>query len=99
MPTLIAVLFTQALVTIAEDVKRAEAFARLSHTEPPTAKHMLFYIPKVWWENVYTQRNSGGDNSWTLALSSLAAGLGLLVVSSFSSSLLIARDVTHSNSV
>jgi hypothetical protein len=99
MPTLIAVLFTQALVMIAEDVKRTEAFARLSQTEPPTAKHTLFYIPKVWWKNVYPQRNSGGDKSWTLALSSLAAGLSLLFVSSFSSSLLIARDVPHSNPV
>jgi hypothetical protein len=98
-PTLIAVLFTQALVMIAEDVKRTEAYARLSQTEPPTAKHTLFYIPKVWWKNVYPQRNSGGDKSWTLALSSLAAGLSLLVVSSFSSSLLIARDVPHSNPV
>jgi hypothetical protein len=99
MPTLIAVLFTQALVMIAEDVKRTEAFARLSQTEPPTAKHTLFYIPKVWWKNIYPQRNSRGDKSWTLALSSLAAGLSLLVVSSFSSSLLIARDVLHSNPV
>jgi uncharacterized membrane protein len=38
MPTLIAVLFTQALVMIVEDVKRTEAFARLSQIEPPTAK-------------------------------------------------------------
>jgi hypothetical protein len=99
MPTLIAVLFTQALVMIAEDVKRTEAFTRLSQTEPPTAKHTLFYIPKVWWKNVYPQQNSGGDKSWTLALSSLAAGLSLLVVSSFSSSLLVARDVLYSNPV
>jgi hypothetical protein len=52
MPTLIAVLFTPALVIIAEDVKRTEAFARLSQIEPLTAKHTLFYIPKVWWNNV-----------------------------------------------
>jgi hypothetical protein len=52
MPRLIAVLFTQALVMLTEDVERAEAFARLSQIEPPTAKHTLFYIPKVWWNNV-----------------------------------------------
>jgi hypothetical protein len=98
-PTLITVLFTQALVMIAEDVKRTEPFARLSQAEPPTAKHTLFYTPKVWWKNVLPQRDSGGNRSWTLALSSLATGLSLLVVSSFSSSVLIARDVSYSNPV
>jgi hypothetical protein len=84
---------------IAEDVKRTEAFSQLSQTEPPTAKHALFYTLKAVWKDAHPQRNSGEDKSWTLALSSLAAGLSLLVVSSFSSSLLIARDVTHSNPV
>jgi hypothetical protein len=94
-PTLIAVLFTQALVMIAEDIKRTEAFARLSQVESPTAKSTLFYIPKVWWKTVIPRRVSGGHKTWTLSLSSLAAGLSLLVVSSFSSSVLIAKDMTY----
>lgn len=84
---------------IAEDVKRTEAFARMSQADPPTAKHTLFYISQVWWKNISPQRNSGGYRSWTLALSSLAAGVSLLVVSSFSSSVLFARDVSYSNPV
>jgi hypothetical protein len=80
---------------IAEDIKQTEAFARLSQAEPPTAKSTLFYIPKVWWKNVLPQRVSGGHKTWTLSLSSLAAGLSLLVISSFSSSVLIAKDITY----
>jgi hypothetical protein len=96
------VLFTQALVIIAEDIKRTEAFARMSQAQPPKARYTVFYIPKVWWKNIFqnfSRRKSGGHGSWILALSSLAAGISLLIVSTFSSSVLIAKDVLYSESV
>ncbi|KAH7085695.1 hypothetical protein BKA63DRAFT_575008, partial [Paraphoma chrysanthemicola] len=101
-PTLIAVLFTQALVATAEDVKRTEAFARMACSNPAMAKFTLSYIPKVWWKSVFdgvARRRNGGYNGRTLAVSSLAAGLSILLVSTFSSSVLTAKDVILENDV
>lgn len=102
IPTIIAVLFTQALVIIAEDVKRTEAFARMALPMPPTAKHTLFYIPRVWWKTLYggfSRKRSGGHRSWILAFSSLAAGFSLLLISTFASSVFVAKEVLFRNGV
>ncbi|KAF2624592.1 hypothetical protein BU25DRAFT_493566 [Macroventuria anomochaeta] len=96
VPTIIAVLFTLAITMIAEDVKRTEAFARLASPKPITADHTLFYIPKVWWKSVFhglSLKRSGGHRSWLLSLSSLAAGISVLVISTFSSSVFVTREV------
>jgi hypothetical protein len=53
VPTLIAVLFTQALVMVAEDVKRTEAFARMAQSQPVKVQHTLLYTPRVWWKSVF----------------------------------------------
>ncbi|KAH7095344.1 hypothetical protein FB567DRAFT_512389 [Paraphoma chrysanthemicola] len=101
-PTLIAVLFTQALVATAEDVKRTEAFARMACSTPAMAKFTLSYIPRVWWKSIFdgvSRRRNGGYNGRTLAFSSLAAGLSILLVSTFSSSALTAKDVILQNDV
>jgi hypothetical protein len=97
-PTIVAVLFTQALVMIAEDVKRTEAFARMAQPKPFEAKFTLSYVPRVWWKSVFggfSRRGSGGHKRWMLAFSSLAAGLSILVVSTFSSSVLIAKEIVY----
>jgi hypothetical protein len=81
---------------IAEDVKRTEAFARMTSPEPIAANHTLFYIPKVWWKSVFialSPRRNGGHRRWVLSLSSLAAGISVLVISTFSSSVFVTRDV------
>ena len=46
-PTIVAVLFTQAIVKIADDVKSTESFARMSLSEPPNANFTLFHSPRV----------------------------------------------------
>ena len=96
MPTIIAVIFTQAINMVAEDVKRTEAFARMAGPKPVAATYTLFYIPKVWWKSVYegmsTKRN-GGHRRWILSFSSLAAGISILVISTFSSSIFVTKDV------
>lgn len=95
-PTIIAVLFTQSCVIIAEDVKRTEAFARMARREPIEAKFTLLYVPKVWWKSVFegfSRKRSGGHRGWVLAFSSLVAGISLLFISTFSSSVFIAKDV------
>jgi hypothetical protein len=46
-PTIIAVMFTQALVPTAEDIKGTEAFARAARPHLVKASFTLFYIPRV----------------------------------------------------
>jgi len=101
-PTIIAVLFAQGCVIIAEDVKRTEAFARMASLEPIEAKYTLFYVPRVWWKSVFegfSQKRSGGHKRWVLAFSSLAAGISLVFISTFSSSVVIAKEVVSRGSV
>jgi hypothetical protein len=101
-PTIFAVLFTQALVMTAEDVKRTEAFARMSGSKPVQAKFTLLYIPKVWWKSViegFSRKRSGGQRGWMLGFSSLAAGISILVVSSLSSSIFVAKEVIYQDNV
>ncbi|KZM27144.1 uncharacterized protein EKO05_0004684 [Ascochyta rabiei] len=96
VPTVLAVLFTLAVTMIAEDVKRTEPFARMASPQPVTANHTLFYVPKVWWKSVFTGlslKRSGGHRRWILSLSSLAAGISVLVISTFSSTVFTTRDV------
>lgn len=96
VPTILAVLFTLAVTMIAEDVKRTEAFARMASPDPVTADHTLFYIPKVWWKSVFTRlspKRSGGYRRCILSLSSLAAGVNVLFISTLSSSVFVTRDV------
>jgi len=86
----------------AEDVKRTEAFARMAETEILGAEFTLLYVPKVWWKSVFegfSRRRSGGHRRWILAFSSLAAGISILVVSTFSSSVLIAKEIAYRESV
>jgi hypothetical protein len=101
-PTIIAVLFTQALVITAEDVKRTEAFARMACSKPISSRYTLSYIPKVWWRSVFegfSRRSSGGYRRWMLAFSSLAAGVSLLIITTFSSSVFVAKDVLYQDIV
>jgi len=95
-PTIIAIFFTQAIVQVAEDVKRTEAYARLADPNPIEAKLTLFYLPKVWWKSVFigfSRVRSGGHRRWSLALSSLVAGISILSISTFSSSVFVAKDI------
>ncbi|USP81319.1 hypothetical protein yc1106_08593 [Curvularia clavata] len=101
-PTIVAVFFTQAIVQIAEDVKRTEAYARMASSETFEGKFTLFYSPKVWWKTMFigfSRKWSGGHRGWILALSSLAAGVSILGISTFSSSLLIAKEVMTKENV
>jgi hypothetical protein len=101
-PTIIAVLFAQSCSIIAEDVKRTEAFARMASLEPIEAKFTLFYVPGAWWTTVFegfSQKRSGGHKRLVLAFSSLAAGLIVLIIPTFSSSVFIAKEVAFPSSV
>lgn len=96
LPTVLAVFFTQALVIIANDIKRTEPFARLAHSEQPEIEHTLLFTPKAWWstirEGLVRKRNSGKIN-WVLVLSSMTTGISILALSTLSSSLLASEQV------
>ncbi|KAJ8115377.1 hypothetical protein OPT61_g2973 [Boeremia exigua] len=96
VPTIIAVLITLAITMIADDVKRTEAFARMASRQPVTADHTLFYSPKVWWKSTFhalSRSRNGGHRSWILSLSSLAAGISVLAISTLSSSVFVTKEV------
>jgi hypothetical protein len=96
-PTILAVSFTQAVVQTAEDIKRTEAFARMARPEPVQAYFTLFYIPRVWWKSVFegfSRKRRGGHKGWILAWSSLASGISILVISTFSSSVFAAKEIS-----
>ncbi len=95
-PTIVAVLFTQAVVQVAEDIKRTEPYARLASPKPIKANSTLFYLSEAWWKSIFigfSRKRSGGHRRWNLALSSLAAGISILGISTFSSSVFVAKEV------
>jgi hypothetical protein len=102
LPTILAVVLTQVLVIISNDIKRTEPFARLARPERPDVKHTLLYTSKAWWstmrEGLVRQRNSGRIG-WVLVLSSLATVISLLAVSTLSSSLLASEQVVFRSNV
>ncbi|KAI4627930.1 hypothetical protein J4E80_002065 [Alternaria sp. BMP 0032] len=101
-PTIVAIFFTQAVVQVAEDVKRTEAYARMAGPESIEAKFTLFYLPKVWWKSIFvgfSRKRSGGHRRWNLALSSLAAGISVLSISTFSSSVFVAKEILYEEDV
>lgn len=101
-PTIVAIFFTQAVVQVAEDVKRTEAYARMADPRSIEAKFTLSYLPKVWWKSIFvgfSRKRSGGHRRWNLALSSLAAGISVLSISTFSSSVFVAKEVLYQEDV
>jgi hypothetical protein len=102
LPTILAVVLTQALVIISNDIKRTEPFARLARPGEPNAKHTLFYKSKAWWSAIrdgLVRRRNSGHIGWVLVLSSLATGISLLAVSTLSSSLLASEQIISRSSV
>jgi TRAP-type C4-dicarboxylate transport system permease small subunit len=68
-PTIVAVFFTQAVVQIAEDVQRTEAYARMASSETVKAKFTILYSPRVWWKSIFigfSRKRSGGYRGWAL---------------------------------
>lgn len=107
MPTLISVFFAQLLVLVSNDVQRTESFARLarSSTLNPNfviVEQALNYIPKVWWKTFFVglqKKKNGGRRNMVLTLSVLTTGLGLLLIPTFLSSLLLSEQVVISTPV
>ncbi|KAF2851305.1 hypothetical protein T440DRAFT_554648 [Plenodomus tracheiphilus IPT5] len=106
-PTIIAILFAQALVLLFDDVQRTEPFARLSRVHPAEISDVekeqaLQSVSKVWWKTVFlglSKKKNGGRINTVLSLSALVTGLGLLLFSTLSSSLLVSEQVVKTTPV
>jgi hypothetical protein len=101
-PTFIAVLFTQAIVKIAEDIARTEAYSRMARPDPAKAQFTLLHAPRMWLISMIkglSRKRSGGHKEWILATSSLAVGVSLLVISTLSSSIFISKDVLSEENI
>ncbi|KAI8939300.1 hypothetical protein NX059_003090 [Plenodomus lindquistii] len=100
-PTVIAVLFVQTLVLLFEDVQRTEPFAQLSRVHPAETlsnqrEAALQLVSKVWWKTFFiglNKKKNGGRTNTVLSISALTTGLGLLLFSTLSSSLLVSEQV------
>jgi hypothetical protein len=103
-PTLIAVLYTQTVVILFEDLKRTESFARLA--KPPfggaSAYGTVLQAPKAWWAiliDLTFKRKRVGKSSWALICSALVYTMALLAISPLSSALLSSEEITVSQTV
>lgn len=99
LPTLIAVCYVFSLSVILNDVKRTEPYARLSSPGGAPISNTLFYSPRAWWVTFYhsfPNKQRGQGFSFTMFCAALSFILGILIFSPFSSTFLVAQDVTFS---
>ena len=91
LPTLIAVIYALGVTVLINDVKRTEAFAKLSNRSGSSALSSLFVSDSHWWEdpkNALSKNGIDGRRSWTLLWVSIANIMAVLLVSPLSSGLL-----------
>ncbi|CAI6337537.1 unnamed protein product [Periconia digitata] len=97
-PTLIAVLYTQSIAILFEDLKRTEPFARLAKPPPEgaSAYGTVLQTPKAWWAilaDLTFRRKRLGMSSWALACSAIIYTIALLTISPLSSALLTSQEI------
>lgn len=98
-PTLLAVLYTQTVVILFEDLKRTEPFARLAKAPfgGASAYGTVLQTPKAWWAilmDLTFRRKRVGKSSWALICSALIYVMALLAISPLSSALLTSEEIT-----
>ena len=91
VPTLIAVVYALLVTVLTNDVKRTEAFARLSKPQGSTAASSLLLSESPWWRDPFealSKKRSDGWRSWTLFWISIANVMAILLVSPLSAGVL-----------
>ncbi|KAK5047110.1 hypothetical protein LTR84_007053 [Exophiala bonariae] len=99
VPTLVAVAYVFSTTVILDDVKRSEPFARLSSQAGAPVINTLFWVPGAWWATLYDSLPSTKRKqafSFAMFCSSSVLILGFLILSPFSSTLLVTQDVVFS---
>lgn len=99
LPTVVAVSYVFATSIILEDVKRSEPYARMSSPAGAPATKTLFWAARAWWTTLYDSlpnKKRGQRFSCAMFCASLVLILGFLILSPFSSTLLVTNDVVFS---
>lgn len=99
MPTLVAVAYVFSTSVILDDVKLSEPYARLASPAGAPVTSTLYWIPGAWWSTLYNSlpnKRRTQKFSCTMFCTSLALILGFLILSPFSSTLLVTQDVIFS---
>ncbi|KAJ2985066.1 hypothetical protein NUW58_g5732 [Xylaria curta] len=95
VPTLLAVIHAIFLSILLNDVKRTQAFANLASPSGAPAKLSLTWTADTWWESLvasFPKRHTKKTN-WAMLCATVAFMIGFLIVSPFSSTLLVSQDV------
>jgi len=95
-PTILASIYTILTMTLVRDIKRTEAFARLSRPDGASADASLFLkFRAIWFEPYDALRQSGNDGfrNWALFWALMVNLMGLLLVTPLSAAFLSPRDI------
>jgi len=95
----VAVSYVFATSIILEDVKRSEPYARMSSPAGAPATNTLFWVARAWWTTLYDSLpniKQGQKFSCAMFCASMVLILGFLILSPFSSTLLVTNDVVFS---
>jgi hypothetical protein len=85
-PTLLAAIYTLLLMAMVNDIKRTEAFARLSRPNGALAEYTLFVKWRFFWFDPFdslSKRKNGGHRNWALFDASITSIMALLIISPF----------------
>ncbi|KAI1126904.1 hypothetical protein F5Y10DRAFT_202426 [Nemania abortiva] len=95
VPTLLAVAHGILLSILLNDVKRTQAFANLASPSGAPAKLSLTWTADAWWEALVASfpKRHTRKTSWALLCATIAFMFSFLIVSPFSSTLLVSQDV------
>ncbi|KAK5635694.1 hypothetical protein RRF57_011406 [Xylaria bambusicola] len=95
VPTLLAVTHGILLSILLNDVRRTQPFANLASPSGAPAEQSLTWIADAWWECLLASlpKRHVKKTSWALFCATVAFMFSFLIVSPFSSTLLVSQDV------
>ncbi|TGJ84937.1 hypothetical protein E0Z10_g3841 [Xylaria hypoxylon] len=101
VPTLLAVVHGIFLSILLNDVKRTQAFANLASPSGASVKLSLTWTADSWWESLIASlpKRHTKNTSWALLCATIAFIFSFLIVSPFSSTLLVSQDVLFKEEV
>ncbi|KAI1149194.1 hypothetical protein F4825DRAFT_453736 [Nemania diffusa] len=101
VPTLLAVVHGIFLSILLNDVKRTQAFANLASPSGASAKQSLTWTAESWWESLLASfpKRYARKTSWAMLCATVAFIFSFLLVSPFSSTLLVSQDVLFTEDV
>jgi hypothetical protein len=99
-PTLLAVVYSQMMMMLYEDVIRTDPFSHLARPGGAIARTTILQRPREWWSVVVNAcMNREGKRNWLLLCTCLVHLTALLAIAPLSSALLTSEEVAVSKSV